>query len=319
MSVDQAVAAMESGLELIRGTTVDIWKEVDVEKAVLSLSLFLFALIVFSPRHSLRRNKWGSSLGSDKEKVQLTAGSKGSNISDQQNEEPRFEGSTRTSSASNSSATLCTGQVLGLDEDESAEEQFEKAWPTIRISPYRRLVLPPECKLLDKPSRTKLKVTTEEKSAAKQSDEDDENPARRLQLYARHLLLLLRSIASYDYFGACWTVIEWLQAWMRLRSRNSSRRDEDDDFEDEDDIRKDDDIMDAKASLGLMEFSDEEKKEEVSGARTELLRNASLHYMSASEIGESDTEENLPRKPLTAAPQIEETVNALKVRSAICS
>lgn len=136
-------------------------------------------------------------------------------------------------------STICSGRVI-MEEEETDQERFEKIYPTILLSRYRRLVLPPECKLVEKPKRPKETNNMDHKKSIEEKKEqpinDDENPAKRLQVYGRHFLALMKSLISFDYMGAGWTLINWLQALLRIRKfRRSSSHPELGDEQEEDD------------------------------------------------------------------------------------
>ncbi|GAX10008.1 diacylglycerol kinase [Fistulifera solaris] len=105
------------------------------------------------------------------------------------------------------------------------EERFEQAWENkIAQSDYHRLVLPPSCRrvLAAQLRPTKNVVTNgDDKQKSPPSSDDDDNPARRIQTYIRYVLWFLRSIISFDYAHAGWTLICWLQGIRRHRQSSN--------------------------------------------------------------------------------------------------
>jgi hypothetical protein len=184
--------------------------EMDLEKVVVTVVLFLAAFFILAPRAPKRLKRRSDS----KERIQVMS------------PPSKREASSETSSTSPPS-TLCIGMVL-QEEEETEEEHFEQMWRVIRSSPYRRLVLPPACKLVEKPTR--LHQKKEDKREKKTPTElDDDHPFRRLQFYSEQMLNLIRSIISYDYFNALSTVVQWLSAFVRLRHRHHEGAEEEDD------------------------------------------------------------------------------------------
>jgi hypothetical protein len=182
--------------------------DMDLEKVVVTVVLFLAAFFILAPRAPKRLKRRVDS----KERMQVL-----SPLS-------KREAASETSSTS-PPATLCTGMFL-QDEEETEEEHFEQMWPAIRRSPYRRLVLPPECKLVDKPTRSMQakKELREEDKKKTVTELDDDHPFRRLQFYSEQMLKLIRSILSFDYFNALSTVFQWLSACVRLRHKHHQGR-----------------------------------------------------------------------------------------------
>ncbi len=115
--------------------------------------------------------------------------------------------------------------------EETEEEKFAKRWSDILQTRYCQLVLPPECKRVEKPKKIpkpemESRKTTSSSSVAQpgRSDEgsDDENPAQRLLNYTRHFVHFLVSFLRYDYVGAGWTLIYWIEWWIRNRRNRQS-------------------------------------------------------------------------------------------------
>ena len=248
----------------VRSVMVDLRGNVDFREALVSVGLFLVAFFVLSPRYRIRRKKW-SDKASHQSVCTNTGGGVPSMLSTKNAPEvsQQDEGlsSGRTSTASNSTTTLGLGQFTGLDEDDNVEEQFEKNWQTIRVSSYRRVVLPPECKLLDKHNRNSMRRSTKRSPLPEDKDilDHDDNPAQRLQQYSQHVLYLIRSLLYYDYVAAGKTVIEWLEIWIRLRNLKGPRAsvaaeedgdDDDDDDDDEEDDDENDGDLDNDVAVG---------------------------------------------------------------------
>lgn len=112
-------------------------------------------------------------------------------------------GEEATSATTNStSSTFCHLS----SENESEEDLFEKNWPAIRISRYRRLVLPPECKVVDVPvfvwkQESEDDMPKEIDQDSKRKIEEDEQPLARFANYGRSLFCKLRELVRFDYFG----------------------------------------------------------------------------------------------------------------------
>ena len=125
-----------------------------------------------------------------------------------------------------------TGAACFLEEEEESEEQkFAKMWSSILETQYCRLVLPPACKLVEKPKHAPKKEEKNPKKEAKDDQYDDDHPLNRLMIYMRNFVHLVMSFLRYDYVGAGWTLIHWIQACLRTRQYQKNRHDEDDDDE----------------------------------------------------------------------------------------
>ena len=208
--------------------------DMDLEKVVVTGVLFFVAFLVLSPRFlKPKRGRLGRRSES-KDRIHLMPG--GSPSSNKNSEEEAPPARDATTISSNASATLCTGMVLQMmeDEEETEEEKFVQMWPAIKVSPYRRLVLPPECKLVDKPLNfIKAKDEPARKEDATELDED--HPVRRLQLYMSQFLDLLRSLLSFDYINAVFTVVRWLKTCIRLRHQQHTTVEPAEEEEEDDD------------------------------------------------------------------------------------
>lgn len=136
------------------------------------------------------------------------------------------------------------------EEDETDWETFAKRWSTIQETPYRNLVLPPECKRVEKPRNVgslrapRLSATGEQEDAGvasvsntrngtrrskRSKDSSEDHPWDRLVSYYYHLSHLFWLILRFDYAGAGWTLIHWFQAMIRIRTRQDQPEAEDDD------------------------------------------------------------------------------------------
>lgn len=116
-------------------------------------------------------------------------------------------------------------------DDETDEERFDKVWSQISLSRYRKLVLPPSCRLVEKPKQAVVAASAKKEPRVVVVEErDEDNPAMRLQTYVRQFLYFLKSIISYDYAGAGWTLIFWMQGIRRYR-RTTSRENLEEDGE----------------------------------------------------------------------------------------
>jgi Diacylglycerol kinase catalytic domain len=151
--------------------------------------------------------------------------------------------------------SICSGRVIVGEEEETDVQRFEKNFQTINMSRYRRLVLPPQCKRVDKPKRaaapkkattsTTIKSTSSSGSAKRKKrrkkrdrDSDEDHPARRLRIYANNVLALVRSFMTYDYMGAGMALIRWIVLVLRIRQIRIKKTadlmvEEDDDDDDE--------------------------------------------------------------------------------------
>ena len=97
-------------------------------------------------------------------------------------------------------------------------DSFEDLYPSIATSQYRRLVLPPSCRLVERPARKRLPSVAASKPKDQPPPDDEDNPARRLQNYGRLVWYLARSFFTYDYAGAMWTLLTWLHLRRQQRA-----------------------------------------------------------------------------------------------------
>jgi diacylglycerol kinase (ATP) len=129
------------------------------------------------------------------------------------------------------------------NDDETDEERFEKLYATLdeRVA-YRKLILPPTCRRVEV---TTTHHTTIASSAEKglhqtslsskelqqqqqqhiqqQPSEEDSNPAQRLGYYMKQIWLFFRAMIWFDYVGAGWTLIYWLQGIQRYRRSGDNK------------------------------------------------------------------------------------------------
>jgi hypothetical protein len=124
---------------------------------------------------------------------------------------------------------------LGDEFEETEEEKFARRWQGVFETSYRHLVLPPECKRVAKPKKTKEDSKKKEKTAKKGADKtesrDNDHPLNRLIIYTRNILYLTISFLRYDYVAAGWTLIHWVEACFR--SRQSRTNVDNDDYDDD--------------------------------------------------------------------------------------
>ena len=114
------------------------------------------------------------------------------------------------------------------EEEESEEDKFLKRWPSVLETGYACLVLPPECKRMEKPKRPpKMDKTEENKKEDNENVDDDDDPANRLKNYTRQFLHLIMTLLRFDFVGVGWTIIHWVDACVRSR-KNRGKPDEDD-------------------------------------------------------------------------------------------
>lgn len=153
---------------------------------------------------------------------------------------PTFERSKSTSSIDYNSLRSKTEEEPE-EEVETEEEKFKKRWPAVLESGYSQLVLPPECKRVAKPKNSAPRKDKHDDKSAKASkpkrgaaEADDDHPANRLGYYTKQFLHLIMSFLRYDYVGAGWTIIHWIEACLRSR-KNRAMEDEDEEEDDESD------------------------------------------------------------------------------------
>ena len=127
--------------------------------------------------------------------------------------------------------------MMQQHEEESDEERFVRVYPSLFAeSHYDRLILPPVCRRIEKPKASELRQQkqaaeeaqrrrkkADEKAQQRRTDEADD-PVERLQKYYRHFLVLVRSLFTFDYAGAAWTILLWLQGIIRHRRIQSRDR-----------------------------------------------------------------------------------------------
>jgi hypothetical protein len=189
---------------------------IDAEMALVSLSLLALCLVLLSSRISLLGLIWRQNISP----VDCSV------YTEKHDESEGEEGvsSNRTASTHNSNT---------VEEEDSDEEKFEKMWPVIRSSTYRRLVLPPECKLVQMSLLSKRQKDEQRKNRIERNQHmdfnDSDHPLIRLKLYSSQVQHLLRSFLSYDYINAGQLLIDWIHCWFRLRQRKVEESEDDDD------------------------------------------------------------------------------------------
>lgn len=110
------------------------------------------------------------------------------------------------------------------EEEETEDEKFAKRWRTISQTKYGCLVLPPECKRVEKskipPGSDSKRVSSVSASHVQDlpaTESDDENPYQRLVNYCRHFLHLMMNFLKFDYVGAGYSLYRWVEWWARNR------------------------------------------------------------------------------------------------------
>mmetsp|Transcript_10105 Transcript_10105/g.14823 ORF Transcript_10105/g.14823 Transcript_10105/m.14823 type:complete len:873 (+) Transcript_10105:124-2742(+) len=139
-----------------------------------------------------------------------------------------YGGEEATSATTNStSSTFCHQTIENLSD----EALFEKNWPAIRISRYRRLVLPPECKVIDVPvfvwkQESEEDTPKEIKRDSKTNVEEDEQPLARLANYGRSLFCHLQEFVRFDYFGLGSIIRRISELWTLVKFKNPGSKQE---------------------------------------------------------------------------------------------
>ena len=235
----------------------------DLQKCVIWLCFLWMACFVLSPRHNPRKkNKYqfdqhGRRRLPLKGKIQsllsfrgvrsLSANSlhKAYNLGRSTSTPVRDLTMSRERSHSDASINLTNlgkGAHVNniLDDDnnsiqETEEEKFARIWPSILSETrYHRLVLPPECKLVEKPKHappSKEKGSGDEHPSKEDERYYDDHPLNRLLTYWRQFMHLLVTLLRFDYVGAGWTLIYWIQACLKIRKKRGAEEDDDDDDE----------------------------------------------------------------------------------------
>ena len=268
--------------------------DLDLEKIVVTVVLFIVAFFVLAPRSPKRLLKRRVD---SKERIHVTPGSPATS---------HFHHNKNVSSvACSNTATLCTGTVLHLlenEEEETEEEKFAQMYPTIRTSPYRRLVLPPECKRVPVGTRMLQQHQKEALQPQKIQEElDEDHPLKRLRVYMENFLDLIRSILSYEYWNAATTLFRWLTMCIRIRRRQQGEPEEED--EDDDDASQETDrasldptnspFHSPKAGNDPVPVSprEEEKKDMNDVPYHQQKSECSVYHVPLNDVGESDVGE----------------------------
>jgi len=213
----------------------------DLEKLGLSLLLLIIAVWILGPSKQRRKKKtkYENNL---KRRFWLKRSISSGRVTDDTN---AFFFSSPSQTPSEEESESDRGAVLSFSEDETDEERFEKLWPSVIAgSRYRRLVLPPTCRYVGTKQRSTPTAASTKNSTNKDANQDhedknenrpdDDNPAGRIQNYLRQLWYFIRSLISYDFFGAGRTLMGWLQYLRRMHHRR--RRNETDDNNTADDL-----------------------------------------------------------------------------------
>jgi hypothetical protein len=251
------------------------------------------------------------------------------------NRRPSFERSRSTSSIDYNSLLRCPAEIEEEEQEETEEEKFVKRWPQILETGYRHVVLPPECKRVEKPRNAPKKEKKEEKkkSEEKKSNHDDDHPATRLINYTRQLVHLIMSFLRYDYVGAGWTLIHWVEACLRLRKSRTNPDEDDDVTDDESDAgstalrrlstssqssvysppkvsprpktRRDSILRrrrdEAKRDGGVGESNDSTEQPQLSlSIGTSMTNESEEKKESQADVGETSTFESPPHTPLSS-------------------
>lgn len=254
----------------------DCYETLDTEMITVTLALFAFAVLVLSPRGSFR----GFSLTGFSLTRRQNTGDSQFFSSSPRNSRVALCQDGEEEGALSSTRTTTTNSTNDM-EDETEEEAFEKLWPTIRSAGYRHLVLPPECKLVVDIPAFRKKLQKNEANASKHLDveEDDDHPLTRLKSYAEHLLELLRNFLSYDYVSAGWMIIDWINYWLRLKSRKPHEVVEED---------EDDSVSSVHRRVGKRSKSIDNSQIRSEGGKHDMVRRTS----SSSEFESVAGDEN---------------------------
>lgn len=127
---------------------------------------------------------------------------------------------------------LSPAEIIEEEDRETEEEKFLKRWPSILESKYSFLVLPPECKRMEKPKR-QLEIGKEAKEKENNEKLAEDHPFNRLIAYRRQFLHLMITFLRYDYNGAGLALINWTEALLKTRQNRGEPEDEDDDDQSE--------------------------------------------------------------------------------------
>mmetsp|Transcript_2206 Transcript_2206/g.4455 ORF Transcript_2206/g.4455 Transcript_2206/m.4455 type:complete len:1021 (-) Transcript_2206:1848-4910(-) len=210
--------------------------------------LYVIAFVVLTPRRR-RNQKAGSVLTPTGSTDSIGGGGKAIGHARSSSWSNRFRSDSFGSlnyddmmmDSAGSSLNSLTGarlqQALQL-ENETDEERFVRVYDTLLTeNHYTNLILPPTCKLIEKPiaselrqqqaaeEKTKQKEKMQREKASRESMKDDQDdPAKRLQLYFNNFMGLVRSLFTFDYAGAAWTILLWVFSIHQTRRSNSRER-----------------------------------------------------------------------------------------------
>lgn len=222
-SVEGETSPLQNGavpLSTLMQATPACPDDLDLEKIVVTGVLFIVAFFVLAPRSPKRLKRRVDS------KERIHPGSPAPN---------HFHKNVSPLTCNNT-ATLCTSTMLHAmedEEEETEEEKFVQNYPTIRTSPYRRLVLPPECKRVSVDTRILQQQKESLQPQKVQEELDEDHPIKRLRVYVENFLDLIRSILSYEYWNAAMTLIRWLRMCIRIRKRQQGEPEDEDDDDDD--------------------------------------------------------------------------------------
>jgi hypothetical protein len=209
--------------------------------------LFLFGFVVLAPSSlwNVKRSKSGLRLGGtsmDKRTASMDRfryfriwSKSSSSRSSESQERPPLE---RRRSFSDFYANR-RGELD--EEEETQEEAFAKRWSIIlQEARYRNLVLPPQCKRVEKTkyNKTTITITQQAPDTTEQTEtnnpDDSDNPFNRLVFYMRQLLHLTVSFLRYDYVGAGYQLFTWLDSCLKFRQNLLQNLDDDVDDDESD-------------------------------------------------------------------------------------
>ena len=212
----------------------------DMQKVSIFIALFTISFIILAPSNRWRR-KLHHTHDKGRRRDETTTRSYFQSISpfSGKRKVPQARpGLPRSSSTSSIDYRMArpAGGMGDADYEAKEAESFARRWPAVLETPYRTLVLPPECKRVEKPKQRKQrkednKKEKPKKRRAKKDPHNDDNPAKRLVIYVRNILHLAFTFLRYDYVGAGWTLIRWVEACFQSRQK----KDEPDNEEEDDD------------------------------------------------------------------------------------
>ena len=173
----------------------------DIQKCLLLLILWLYAIVVLSPRFRRRT--------SARLKALVTRNSR---VSDEPHTCDSSESDKITSSLSTHTMDECENTEV------NQEEYFEFLWDaSIRAAAYSKLVLPPSCRCVLRTNYNNSSYTPRHSLTPNDTSAlPDDNPAVRLQNYIREIWIFVRSMLSFDYTTAGKTLFSWVYNLHRI-------------------------------------------------------------------------------------------------------